>query len=157
MCLIGALLRRVLVVVILANSSCKIRCNYKEVLDSYQAIVLVELKTLNLKGLGVFNNIDLCPSGKAGRILGSIYSSIQRTRCHVSERNSSQLETPLKNMERLIVLNCNQEFLRGTISCSSVQRLRGKKRKRRRLIKVIKSLVICWQKLQNVANMGNTH
>lgn len=45
-CRTGALLRSVLVVVFLASSCGKRRCNYKEILGSYRELIFVELQSL---------------------------------------------------------------------------------------------------------------
>lgn len=151
MCLTGALLRSVLVVLLLASSCGKRRCNYKEILGSYREVIFVELQNLNLTGpFNTPKERDSCPSGKARRILISIYGMTHQVRCQRSGKQQSDLEKPLESMEQLIVHNCSPDYLGRKTSCSAVQKVRGKKRKRIRLSKVIKALVTCWQKLQNV-------
>lgn len=151
MCLTGALLRSVLVVLLLADTSGKRRCNYKEILGSYREIIFVELQNLNLTGPFNTSKVrDPCHSGKAHRILVSIYGMTQQMRCHRSGKQTSDLEKPLESMEQLIVHNCSPHYLGKKVSCSAVQKIRGKKRKRNRLIIVIKALITCWQKLQSV-------
>ncbi|KAM7411741.1 hypothetical protein PAMA_021629 [Pampus argenteus] len=93
---------------------------------------------------------DPCPSGKAHRILGSIYSMTQQTRCQRNGKRQPDLEKPLERMEQLIIHNCSPDYLGKKATCSAVQKIRGARRKRNRLIKVIKALVTCWQKLQSI-------
>lgn len=151
MCLTGTLLRSVLVVLLLANSCGKRRCNYKEILGSYREVVFVELQNLNLTGsCNTSKERDPCPSGKARRILVSIYGMTQQMRCQRSGTQQSDLVKPLESMEQLIIHNCSPDYLGKKTSCSAVKKIRGKKRKRIRLIKVIKALITCWQKLQSV-------
>ncbi|CAJ1085021.1 hypothetical protein INR49_009086 [Xyrichtys novacula] len=151
MCLIGTLLRNVLVVVLLTNSSGKRRCNYAEILGSYREVIFVELQNLNFTAsANTPKERDICPSGKARRILVSIYSKTRQMQCHRSGKQLSELEKPLKNMEQLIINNCSPAYLGQTPPCSAVGKIQGKKRKRTRLIKVIKALITCWQKLQTV-------
>lgn len=45
-CVTRALLRSVVVLLLLANSSGKRRCNYKEILGSYREVIFVELQNL---------------------------------------------------------------------------------------------------------------
>ncbi|KAM8864701.1 uncharacterized protein AB9W97_018901 isoform 2-T2 [Spinachia spinachia] len=133
MCLTGTLLRRVLAVLLLADACAKRRCNYKEILGSYRQVILVELQNL------------------ARRILVSIYGMTQQTKCQRSGKKTSALEKPLASMEQLIVHNCSPEYLGKKVSCSAVQKTRGKRRKRRiRLIRVMEALITCWQKLRSV-------
>ncbi|KAM8864700.1 uncharacterized protein AB9W97_018901 isoform 1-T1 [Spinachia spinachia] len=148
MCLTGTLLRRVLAVLLLADACAKRRCNYKEILGSYRQVILVELQNLNFNTSKVR---DACPSGKARRILVSIYGMTQQTKCQRSGKKTSALEKPLASMEQLIVHNCSPEYLGKKVSCSAVQKTRGKRRKRRiRLIRVMEALITCWQKLRSV-------
>lgn len=152
MCLTGTLLRSVLVTVLLAYSCGKSRCNYKEILGSYREVISVELQNLNLTvSANKFKERDPCPSGKARRILVSIYGMTQQMRCQGSGKNQSDLEKPVESMGQLIVQNCRLQYLGNKTSCSAVQKIRGKKRKRMRLIRVIKALITCWQKLQSVS------
>ncbi|KAM9344158.1 uncharacterized protein KZ484_016525 isoform 1-T1 [Pholidichthys leucotaenia] len=147
----GTILRNVLVVVLLANSYGKRRCNYKEILGSYREVIFVELQNLNLTGsLSNFKERDPCPSAKAHRILMSIYNMAQQVQCQRDTKQQSVLERPVESMERLIVRNCSPDYLGKKASCSAVAKIQGKKRKRMRLIKAINALVTCWQKLQTV-------
>lgn len=151
MCLTGTLLRSVLVVFLLANTCAKRRCNYKEILGSYREVIFVELQNLNLTGsFNTAKDRDPCPQGKARRILASIYGMTQQIRCKRSGKQQSDLEKPLESMEQLIIHNCSPDYLGKRTSCSGIQKIRGKKRKRTRLIKVINALITCWQKLQSV-------
>lgn len=135
----------------LANSCGKRGCNYKEILGSYREVVFVELQNLNLTGsFNTSKERDPCPSGKARRILGSIYGMTQKMRCQRGGKQQPELDKPLESMEQLIIHNCKPDYLGKKATCSSVQKIRGKKRKRIRFIKVIKALVTCWQKLQSV-------
>ncbi|KAM4736957.1 uncharacterized protein FYW61_004588 [Anableps anableps] len=150
MCLTGSLLRSVLVVLILANCCGKRRCNYQEILDSYREVIFVELQNLNLTGSATaFKARDPCPSGKERRILVSIYGMTQQILC---QRRGKQpdLEKPVESMERLIIQNCSPVYMAKKTSCSAVRKIQGKKRKRLRLIRVIKLLITCWEKLQSV-------
>lgn len=150
MCL-TTLLRSVLVVLLLASCFCKRRCNYKEILGSYREVVFVELQNLNLTGsFNTSKERDPCPSGKARRILVSIFGMTRQMRCQRSGKQQSDLERPLVSMEQLIIHNCSPDYLGKKASCSAVRKIRGKKRRRIRLIKVIKALITCWQKLQSV-------
>ncbi|KAM8755470.1 uncharacterized protein AB9X84_011927 [Acanthopagrus schlegelii] len=151
MCRTGALLRSILVVLLLASSCGKRRCNYKEILGSYREVIFVELQNLNLTGsVNTPKERDPCHSGKARRILVSIYGMTQQMRCQRGGKQQSDLEKPLESMEQLIIHNCSPDYLGRKASCSTVKKIRGKKRKRIRLIKVIKALITCWQKLQSV-------
>ncbi|KAM7411740.1 hypothetical protein PAMA_021629 [Pampus argenteus] len=151
MCLTGSLLRSVLVVLLLTNSCGKRRCNYKQILGSYREVIFVELQNLNLtRSFNTSKERDPCPSGKAHRILGSIYSMTQQTRCQRNGKRQPDLEKPLERMEQLIIHNCSPDYLGKKATCSAVQKIRGARRKRNRLIKVIKALVTCWQKLQSI-------
>lgn len=155
MCLTGTLLRNVLVLLLLANSCGKRTCNYKEILGSYREVILVELQNLNLTAtLNTSKERDACPSAKARRILISIYGMTQQMRCQRNGKKQSNLERPLDMMETLIVHNCSPEYLGKKTTCSPVQKTQGKKRKRMRLIKVIKALITCWQKLLNVYGLS---
>lgn len=155
MCLTGTLLRSVLAVLLLANACGKRKCNYREILDSYREVIFVELQNLNLTGsINTSKVRDPCPSGKAHRILVSIYGLTQQVRCQRGGNQQSDLEKPLESMERLIIHNCSPDYLGKTASCSAAQKIRGKKRKRMRLIKVIKALINCWQKLQSVSMLS---
>ncbi|AWP09797.1 Hypothetical protein SMAX5B_014486 [Scophthalmus maximus] len=132
MCLTGTLLRSVLVVLLLTNTCGKRRCNFKEILDSYRVVILVELQNL------------------ARRILVSIYGMTQQIRCQRGGRLQFDLEKPVESMEQLIIHKCSPDYLGKRNSCSAVKKIRGKKRKRNRVIKVIKTLITCWQKLQSI-------
>ncbi|KAK2897530.1 hypothetical protein Q8A73_013910 [Channa argus] len=143
--------RSVLVVLFVAISCGKRRCNYREILGSYREVIFVELQNLNLTGsFDTSKDRDPCPSVKAHRILSSIYSMTQQMRCQRSGKQLAYLEKPLESMEQLIIHNCKPNYLGKKASCSALQKVRGKKRKRTRLIKVIKALITCWQKLQSV-------
>ncbi|GAA6229023.1 probable basic-leucine zipper transcription factor R isoform X2 [Lates japonicus] len=151
MCLTGTLLRSVLVVLLLANTCGKRRCNYTEILGSYREVILVELQNLNLTGsFNAAKDRDPCPPGKARRILVSIYGMTQQIRCQRNGKKQSDLERPVESMEQLIIHNCSPDYLGKRTSCSAIKKIRGKKRKRIRLIKVIEALITCWQKLQSV-------
>ncbi|XP_068997003.1 uncharacterized protein C20orf204 homolog [Embiotoca jacksoni] len=151
MCLVGALLHSVLAFLLLANSYGKRGCNYKEILGSYSEVIFVELQSLNLtSSLNTFKERDPCPSEKARRILVSIYGMTQQMRCQRGGKQQSDLEKPVESMELLITRKCSPDYLGKRASCSAVQKIRGKKRKRIRLMKVMKALIICWQKLQIV-------
>lgn len=148
MCLTGTLLRNVLVVLLLVDACGKRRCNYREILVSYREFIFVELQNLNLTGsINTSKGRDPCPSGKAHRILVSIYSLSHQMRCQTSGKSTSDLERPLKSMEQLISQNCSPDDLGKKVSCSAVKKIRGKKRRRIRFIKVINALITCWQKL----------
>ncbi|KAK9514785.1 hypothetical protein VZT92_025473 [Zoarces viviparus] len=152
MCLTGALLRSVLVLLLLTDACGKRGCNYKEILGSYTQVILVELQHLNLTGSSNTSKVrDPCPSAKARRILVSIYGMTQHMRCQRSGKRMSDLEKPLASMEQIIAHNCSPDHLGKKVSCSAVQKTRGKKRKRIRLIGVLKTLITCWQKLQSVS------
>ncbi|AWP09798.1 Hypothetical protein SMAX5B_014486 [Scophthalmus maximus] len=151
MCLTGTLLRSVLVVLLLTNTCGKRRCNFKEILDSYRVVILVELQNLNLTGsFNTYKDKDPCPPGKARRILVSIYGMTQQIRCQRGGRLQFDLEKPVESMEQLIIHKCSPDYLGKRNSCSAVKKIRGKKRKRNRVIKVIKTLITCWQKLQSI-------
>lgn len=150
MCLTGTLLRSVLLVLLLVNSCAKRRCNYKEILGSYREVISKELQNLNFTGsLNTFKERDPCSSGEAHRILVSIYGITKQMLCQRSGQ-LSDLEKPLESMELLITQNCTPDYLAKKAPCSAVRKIKGKKRKRLRLIKVIKMLITCWEKLQNV-------
>lgn len=150
MCLTGSLLRSVLVVLLLANSWGKRRCNYKDILSAYREVIFVELQNLNLTvSPNTSKERDPCPSGKARRILASIYGMTQKTRCQRGGNQPSNLERPVESMEQLITHKCSPDYLGKRATCSHVKKIRGKKRKRIWLIKVIKALITCWQKLQS--------
>ncbi|XP_077938098.1 uncharacterized protein LOC144383646 [Gasterosteus aculeatus] len=147
----GTLLRRVLAVLLLADACAKRRCNYKEILGSYRQVIFVELQNLNLTGPFNASKVrDACPSGKARRILVSIYGMTQQMKCQRSGKKASALQKPLASMERLIVHNCSPEYLGKKVSCSAVQKTQGKRRRRTRLIRVMEALITCWQKLHSV-------
>ncbi|KAF1390375.1 hypothetical protein PFLUV_G00057390 [Perca fluviatilis] len=155
MCLTGTLLRSILLVLLLADACGKRRCNYREILGSYREVIFVELQNLNLTGSFNTSKVrDPCPSGKTRRILVSIYGMTQQMRCQMGAKQTSNLEKPLVSMEQLIVHNCSPDYLGKKVSCSAVQKIRGKKRKRIRLIKVIKALITCWQKLQSASMLS---
>ncbi|KAI9530598.1 hypothetical protein NQZ68_000088 [Dissostichus eleginoides] len=131
MCLTGTLLRNVLVVLLLVDACGKRRCNYREILVSYREFIFVELQNLNLTGsINTSKGRDPCPSGKAHRILVSIYSLSHQMRCQTSGKSTSDLERPLKSMEQLISQNCSPDDLGKKVSCSAVKKIRGKKRRR---------------------------
>ncbi|KAF7662820.1 hypothetical protein LDENG_00225690 [Lucifuga dentata] len=151
MCLTGAALRSVLVVLLLAYSCGKRRCNYKEILDSYRDVIFVELQNLNLTdSLNTTKERDHCPAGKGRRILGSIYGMTQHLRCQMGGQQQWDLEKPVESMEHLIIRNCNLEYLGKRASCSARQKTQGKKRRRIKVIRVIKAITTCWQKLQSI-------
>lgn len=152
MCLTGALFRSTLVVLLFATSCGKRTCDYKEILDSYRELIRVELQNLNLTGASTHHKErDICPSRKAFRILVSIYGAAQQVRCQRGRKKPSDLEKPVEKMEQLIIYNCNSDHLRKKVVCSATaQKIRGKKRKRSRLIKTINALIVCWQKLLSV-------
>ncbi|CAB1451954.1 unnamed protein product [Pleuronectes platessa] len=156
MCLTGSSLRSVLALLLLANCHCgKRRCNYKEILDSYRVVIFVELQSLNLTGsTHTSRDRDPCPQAKARRILVSIYGMTQQVRCHRSGEQRSDLEKPVESMEQLVVHNCSPDYLGRRTSCSTVKKIRGKKRKRNKVIQVIKALITCWQKLQSVYKLS---
>ena len=86
---------------------------------------------------------------------GLIYTKMYKRPYDVTQK------IPADNwIEASIALLHNNSFLlfvwfQGkTPSCSAVQKIRGKKRKRNRLIKVIKTLITCWQKLQSVSKLS---
>lgn len=151
MFLAGPVLRNVLVVLLLGFSCGKRRCNYKEILESYREIILVELQNLNLSASSnTSKEKDPCPPGKAHRILSSIYVMIQQFRCQSHGQTYGDLEKPVESMEQLISHNCRDEGKR--VSCQASKKMRGKKRKRKRnkLVKIIKALITCWEKLQSI-------
>ncbi|CAG6021558.1 unnamed protein product [Menidia menidia] len=150
MCLTGTLLRSVLVLLLLANTCGKRRCNYKEILGSYREVIFVELQNLNLTlSQNTFKERDPCPSGKARQILISIYGMTQKIHCR-SGKHLSEMEKPIESMELLIIQNCSPDYMAKKDLCSAVRKIKGKKRKRIMLIRVIKQLIICWEKLQSV-------
>lgn len=150
MCVTRALLRSVVVLLLLANSSGKRRCNYKEILGSYREVIFVELQNLNLTD---YSNSSKershCPSVKAHHILSSIYGMTQRMRCQIGAKQSA-FNKPLESMEQVIIHNCRPDHLGERVSCSAVKKIQGKKKKRISFIRMIKTLIICWQKLQTV-------
>ncbi|XP_078144550.1 uncharacterized protein LOC144542327 [Centroberyx gerrardi] len=151
MCVARPVLRSVLVVLLLAFSCGKRGCNYKEILGSYREIILVELQNLNLTGsLNTSKERDHCPSGKAHHILRSIYVLTQQFRCQRAGNRQRDLEKPVESMDQLISHNCSHDYLGKRASCQASQKTRGKKRRRIKLIKVIRSLITCWQKLQSI-------
>lgn len=151
MSLTGYLLRNVLVFLLLTNSCGKHRCNYNEILGSYTQFILVELQNLNLTAsVKISRDRDICPSGEAHRILLSIYGATKQLQCQGNGTRSSDLEKPLERMEQLITHNCRPGYLGRRASCSGIKKTRGGRKRRIRLIKVIKSLITCWQKLQTV-------
>lgn len=155
MCLTGSLLRSVLVVLIVANCCGKRRCNYKEIREYYREVIFVELQNLNLTGSATtFKEKDPCPSGKERRILVSIYGMTHQILCQKSG-NKSDLEKPVESMEQLIIQNCSPNYMAKKTSCSAVRQIKGNKRKRLRLIRVIKQLITCWEKLLSIHVLAN--
>lgn len=145
-----ALLRSVVVLVLLVNSGGKRRCNYDEILGTYRKLVFVELQSLNITGIiNSSKEKSLCPSVKAHHILNSIFDATRRMRCQLGGKQSD-LNKPLESMEQVIIHNCGPDYLGETLSCATVKKMKGKKKKRMRLIRMIKALIICWQKLQSV-------
>ncbi|KAF6730464.1 hypothetical protein FQA47_011864 [Oryzias melastigma] len=95
---------------------------------------------------------DPCPSAKPHRILVSIYNNTQQVLCLKSGKKLSDLKKPVENMEQLIIQNCGRIVRKKgkKASCSSAQRIQGRKG-RKWLIKIIKALITCWEKLQSVS------
>lgn len=150
MCVTRALLRSFVLLILLVNSGGKRRCNYTEILATYRELVFVHLQNLNLTA--PFNNSkdkSICPSVKAHHILNSIYDTTQWMRCQIGGK-PSDLNKTVESMEQIIIVNCSPDYLGETLSCATVKKIKGKKKKRMRLIKKIKALTICWQKLQSV-------
>ncbi|KAM9429134.1 uncharacterized protein ACWYII_019858 isoform 2-T2 [Salvelinus alpinus] len=155
MCVNGPVLRSVVVFLLLGVSYTKRRCNYSEILGSYRELIFVELQNLNLTGnFDTSKERDRCPSGKVQHVLRSIHGMTQQFLCQGRRQGIRQqggMEKPVEMMEQVIRQNCRHtDLVRGekrAAPCVTSQRTKGKKKKR---IKLVRTLINCWQKLQSV-------
>ncbi|MEQ2272016.1 hypothetical protein XENORESO_016706 [Xenotaenia resolanae] len=88
---------------------------------------------------------------QARRILVSIYGMTQQILCQRSGKQTD-LVKPVESMELLISHKCSPNYMAKKTSCSAVRKIQGKKRKRLRLIRVIKLLITCWEKLHSAVS-----
>ncbi|CAL1605684.1 unnamed protein product [Knipowitschia caucasica] len=150
MCVAKAVFFILVLLVFVVNSMGKRRCNYAEILGTYRGLIYVELQSLNVTSSdNTYKVRRLCPSVKAHHILGSIYDTTQWMRCQIGGKPSA-LSHVLESMEQVIIHNCSPDQWGGRLSCASVKKIKGMERKRIQLIKIMKALTICWQKLHSV-------
>ncbi|TRY60885.1 hypothetical protein DNTS_035151 [Danionella cerebrum] len=146
----------VTVMLLLAVTQSKRVCDYSVIINTYRALIFVELQNMNLTApsLDLSKEKDHCPSEKVQRLLRYIYNMTQVFSCMSEGRQELKadgMSAVVRQMQSLISQECikSQRWARK-VSCKTIQKRRGRQERRR--LKLMLMIRNCWQRLLSVTS-----